>query len=68
MTTSGRSEAVMVTRPEKLLSRSVPPGSSWMVRVMCSVSSPKRWPAPPQARRRERKDSEGSGKVYAWSV
>ena len=35
----GRSEAVMVTRPEKFLSRSVPPGSSGMVRLTCSVSS-----------------------------
>src|SRR5436190_22204418 len=38
-TTSGRSDVVTVTRPEKLLSRSVPPGSILIVRLMCSVSS-----------------------------
>src|SRR5262245_1110042 len=38
-TTSAPSNAVMVTRPEKLLSRSVPPGSSATFRVTCSVSA-----------------------------
>src|SRR5262249_13651373 len=41
-TTSDRLAAVMVTRPEKLLSRSVPPGSSGSVRLACSVSSSQR--------------------------
>ena len=39
MTTSDRSDVVMVTRPEKVLSRSVPPGSIWIVWVTCSVWS-----------------------------
>ena len=42
MTTSGRSDAEMVTRPEKFFSRSVPPGCSGMVRLTCSVSSKSR--------------------------
>src|SRR5258708_23691612 len=32
----------MVTRPEKFLRRRVPPGSIWIVRVTCSVSSKSR--------------------------
>src|SRR5260221_9483004 len=39
MTTSGRSVTVMWIWPEKLFKRSVPPGSSFIVRVTCSVVS-----------------------------
>src|SRR5215831_17682012 len=39
ITTSGRSDAMIVTRPEKFLSRSVPPGCMGSVRLTCSVSS-----------------------------
>src|SRR6266496_1159541 len=38
MATSVRSLAVTLTRPEKFLTRSVPPGASFSVRVTCSVS------------------------------
>ena len=56
ITTSDRSDAVMVTRPEKFLSRSVPPGSIGSVRLMCSVSSKSAdWPEPASRAQGQRK-------------